>query len=100
VNQPDDARLSERLQVLLVEIAQRLGPSGVALAEQAGAATTGNATATWVDVDVPDEVAKGYWPDGPLPTGATVLGVRDGVTIRVVVEPGGEGIITAFPVAP
>ncbi len=27
-----------------------------------------------------------------------VDGVRDGTTIRVVLEPGGEGIITAFPV--
>ncbi|MCP4308389.1 MAG: EndoU domain-containing protein [bacterium] len=27
-----------------------------------------------------------------------VDGVRDGVTIRVIVEPGGEGIITAFPI--
>ena len=27
-----------------------------------------------------------------------VEGVRDGVNIRVVIEPGGEGIITAFPV--
>jgi hypothetical protein len=26
-----------------------------------------------------------------------VDGVRDGVPIRVIVEPGGEGIITAFP---
>ncbi len=30
----------------------------------------------------------------------TVDGVRGGVTIRVVIQPGGEGIITAFPVAP
>jgi len=29
-----------------------------------------------------------------------VDGVRGGVTIRVVIQPGGEGIITAFPVAP
>jgi len=29
-----------------------------------------------------------------------VEGVRDGVTIRVIVEPGGEGIITGFPVGP
>ena len=27
-----------------------------------------------------------------------VDGVRDGTAIRVIVEPGGEGIITAFPV--
>ena len=27
-----------------------------------------------------------------------VEGVRDGVTIRVIIEPGGEGIITAFPI--
>jgi len=27
----------------------------------------------------------------------SVTGVRDGVTIKVIVEPAGEGIITAFP---
>jgi hypothetical protein len=26
-----------------------------------------------------------------------VIGVRDGITIKVIIEPAGEGIITAFP---
>lgn len=35
---------------------------------------------------------------GGAPVRYTVEGVRDGVEIRVVVEPGGEGIITGFPI--
>jgi hypothetical protein len=31
------------------------------------------------------------------PTRFYVTGVRDGVGIKVIVEPAGEGIITAFP---
>jgi len=35
-----------------------------------------------------------------IPGALTDLGPRvlDGINIRVIVEPGGEGIITAFPV--
>jgi Bacterial EndoU nuclease len=35
---------------------------------------------------------------GGAPVRYTVEGVRDGVKIRVVLEPGGEGIITGFPI--
>lgn len=35
---------------------------------------------------------------GRAPVRFTVEGVRDGVKVRVVVEPGGEGIITGFPI--
>jgi hypothetical protein len=35
---------------------------------------------------------------GGAPVRYTVEGVRDGVQIRVVLEPGGEGIITGFPI--
>lgn len=73
VNRTNEAMLSERLQDLLIEIARRLGSSGAALAEQTGAAMTEDATATWVDVNVPDGVAKGDWSDGPLPISPTVL---------------------------
>jgi hypothetical protein len=34
---------------------------------------------------------KGY------PARFSVIGTRDGVEIKVIVEPAGEGIITAFP---
>ncbi len=33
-----------------------------------------------------------------VPVKYMVDGVRDGVTIRVIIQPGGEGIITAFPI--
>jgi len=51
----------------------------------------------------PNSVIKGMPNDGRLfsnsgkPLRFRVYGTRDGVQIRVVVEPGGEGIITAFP---
>lgn len=51
----------------------------------------------------PTSVAKGMPNDGRLFTAAgrpirwRLYGTRDGVQVRVVVEPGGEGIITAFP---
>ena len=32
------------------------------------------------------------------PVRYAVEGIRDGVKIRVILEPGGEGIITAYPV--
>lgn len=35
---------------------------------------------------------------GGAPVRYTIEGVRDGVKIRVVLEPGGEGIITGFPI--
>jgi hypothetical protein len=35
---------------------------------------------------------------GGAPVRYTVEGVRDGVKIRVVLQPGGEGIITGFPI--
>ncbi|MGL4297723.1 MAG: EndoU domain-containing protein [Candidatus Neomicrothrix subdominans] len=35
---------------------------------------------------------------GGAPVRYTVEGVRDGVKIRVVLEPGGEGIVTGFPI--
>lgn len=53
----------------------------------------------------PSSVAKGMPNDGRLFSSAgkpirwRLYGTRDGVQIRVVVEPGGEGIITAFPFA-
>lgn len=51
----------------------------------------------------PNSIAKGMPNDGRLfsnsgkPIRWRLYGTRDGVQIRVVVEPGGEGIITAFP---
>lgn len=36
-------------------------------------------------------------PNYRLPARFRVYGERDGVCIRVVVEPAGEGIITGFP---
>lgn len=33
------------------------------------------------------------------PVRYTVDGIRDGVTIRVVLEPDGEGVITGFPIS-
>lgn len=53
----------------------------------------------------PSSIAKGMPNDGHLFSGSgkpirwRLYGTRDGVQIRVVVEPGGEGIITAFPFA-
>jgi uncharacterized protein YukE len=51
----------------------------------------------------PNSIAKGMPNDGHMfsnsgkPIRWRLYGERDGVQIRVVVEPGGEGIITAFP---
>ena len=42
------------------------------------------------------KVGAEFTKNGP-PVRYYVDGVRDGVTIRVIVEPGGEGIITGFP---
>lgn len=35
---------------------------------------------------------------GGAPVRYSVTGVRDGVTIKVILEPGGEGIISGYPV--
>lgn len=33
-----------------------------------------------------------------LPVRYKAIGIREGVTIRTVIEPGGEGIITGYPI--
>ena len=90
MSRPSEVKLPARVQELLSELARRLGPSGVALAKQAGVATTERATATWVDIHVPDEVVRGDWPDGPLSISPTVLAPNGSLlgSIHVWVEAG------------
>lgn len=46
---------------------------------------------------IPQTGNGGWFTKAGKPARFSVEGVRDGVNIKVVIEPAGEGIITAFP---
>ena len=72
---------------------RRIGPTKKIMNEISDVAS--DPSLTWVQQT--GRVGAEFTRSG-RPVRFTVDGVRDGVKIRVVVEPGGEGIITGFPI--
>lgn len=73
MNRQIDSDLPPKVQEILGEFARRLGPSGDLLAQQATVATVVQASATWIDCHVSEDVARGQWSNGVLPVSPTVM---------------------------